>query len=143
MAAGVTGERTCRRTEPVGNGGGHPRDHPASATAGDTVSTLVVAGERTVRLVARGGSNTDRLLSRVAAGIGAAVDAVEAFWESSGRVKSPSWQPVRSGSLSPQPAPGPGRNGLISRRSPLPTGLTPITGSRSASASCSRPAPPR
>ncbi|BBU22370.1 hypothetical protein [Mycobacterium xenopi] len=57
-----------------------PRDHPASATAGDTVSTLVVAGERTVRLVARGGSNTDRLLSRVAAGIGAAVDAVEAFW---------------------------------------------------------------
>ena len=40
----------------------------------------LVVGDRTVRLVSLGGSGTDRLLSRVKADIGTAVDEVEAFW---------------------------------------------------------------
>jgi hypothetical protein len=40
----------------------------------------LVAGGRTVRLVGLGGPASDRLLSRVASDIGAAVNAVEAFW---------------------------------------------------------------
>ncbi|WP_191498447.1 hypothetical protein [Mycobacterium simulans] len=45
----------------------------------DTTQTLVV-GDRTVRLVSVGGSGAERLLSRVAANIGAAIDKVVAFW---------------------------------------------------------------
>ena len=40
----------------------------------------MVVGDRAVRLTGLGGPASDRLLSRVAANIGAAVDAVEAFW---------------------------------------------------------------
>ena len=40
----------------------------------------LVVGDRTVRLVSLGGSGTDRLLSRVKADIGTAVDEVETFW---------------------------------------------------------------
>ncbi|MCV7147333.1 eCIS core domain-containing protein [Mycobacterium riyadhense] len=45
----------------------------------DTTQTLVV-GDRAVRLVSVGGSGAERLLSRVAANIGAAIDKVVAFW---------------------------------------------------------------
>ncbi|KMV18062.1 hypothetical protein ACT16_21395 [Mycobacterium heckeshornense] len=57
-----------------------PRNQPAPPAVADTAKTLVVAGDRTVRLVSLGGSNTDRLLRRVEAFIGAAVEAVQAFW---------------------------------------------------------------
>jgi hypothetical protein len=40
----------------------------------------LVVRDRTVRLVSLGGSGTDRVLSRVTADIGTAVDEVEAFW---------------------------------------------------------------
>jgi hypothetical protein len=40
----------------------------------------MIVGDRAVRLIALGGPAGDRLLSRVASDIGAAVDAVEAFW---------------------------------------------------------------
>jgi len=52
---------------------------PARGQVSAATKSLVV-GDRTVRLVGHGGSASDRLLSRVAANIGAAVDAVEAFW---------------------------------------------------------------
>ncbi|SOJ55897.1 hypothetical protein MSIMFB_03376 [Mycobacterium simulans] len=41
---------------------------------------MLVVGDRTVRLVSVGGSGAERLLSRVAANIGAAIDKVVAFW---------------------------------------------------------------
>jgi hypothetical protein len=41
---------------------------------------LVVAGDRTVRMTNLGGPRSEVLLSRVAANIGQAVEAVEAFW---------------------------------------------------------------
>lgn len=40
----------------------------------------MVIGDRTIRLVSLGGPPSDRLLSRVAANIGAAIDDVVAFW---------------------------------------------------------------
>lgn len=40
----------------------------------------MVVGDRTVKLLGTSGPVTDRLLSRVAANIGVAVDQVEAFW---------------------------------------------------------------
>ena len=40
----------------------------------------MVVGDRTVRLIALGGPSSDRLLSGIAASLGAAVDAVETFW---------------------------------------------------------------
>jgi hypothetical protein len=49
-------------------------DHLSAAPA------PLVVGDRTVRLVSLGGPGTDRLLSRVAADIGTAVNEVEAFW---------------------------------------------------------------
>ena len=52
---------------------------PARSQAGAAARSLVV-GDRTVRLVGLGGPASERLLSRVAANIGAAVNAVEAFW---------------------------------------------------------------
>ena len=52
---------------------------PLAATRSLRRSTLVV-GDRTVRLISLGGPATDRLLTRVAADIGAAVEHVEAFW---------------------------------------------------------------
>jgi hypothetical protein len=50
---------------------------PARGHVTATAKSLVV-GDRTVQLL--GGTATDRLLSRVASSMGAAVDAVEAFW---------------------------------------------------------------
>ncbi|BBY09098.1 hypothetical protein MNVI_44160 [Mycobacterium noviomagense] len=55
-----------------------PRPHPEPATV--TAPTISVAGGRTVRIVSLGGPNTDRLLTRVAAEMGGAVDVVQAFW---------------------------------------------------------------
>lgn len=43
-------------------------------------SRSLVVGDRTVRLLGLGGPASDRLLARVAAGMGAAITAVEAFW---------------------------------------------------------------
>ena len=52
---------------------------PAPSQVGATTKSLAV-GDRTVRLVGLGGRAGDRLLSRVASDIGAAINAVEAFW---------------------------------------------------------------
>jgi hypothetical protein len=52
---------------------------PAPSRVSSSTKSLL-AGDRTVRLTGLGGPATDRLLSRVAADIGAAVNAVEAFW---------------------------------------------------------------
>ncbi len=49
-----------------------PLAHPAPR--------LTVVGDRTVRMIDLGGPRSEVLLSRVAANIGQAVDAVEAFW---------------------------------------------------------------
>src|ERR1700722_1454544 len=43
-------------------------------------SPPMIVGDREVRLIGLGGPASDRLLSRIASNIGAAVDAVEAFW---------------------------------------------------------------
>ncbi len=50
------------------------------APAAGARQTLLVVGDRTVALISLGGSGTDRLLARVAADIGTAIDAVVAFW---------------------------------------------------------------
>ncbi len=50
------------------------RSHPIAGRA------PVVVGDREVRLLGLGGPAADRLLSRVASEMGAAVDKVEAFW---------------------------------------------------------------
>jgi hypothetical protein len=50
------------------------------APAGDARQTPLVVGDRTVALISLGGPGADRLLSRVAADIGLAVDAVVTFW---------------------------------------------------------------
>ena len=52
---------------------------PARSQASAAAKSLAV-GDRTVRLLGLGAPASDRLLSRVASNIGAAVDAVEAFW---------------------------------------------------------------
>jgi uncharacterized protein DUF4157 len=52
---------------------------PAHSQVSAAAKSLVV-GDRTIRLLGLGGPATDRLLSRVASNIGAAVAAVEAFW---------------------------------------------------------------
>ncbi len=52
---------------------------PAHSQVSAAVKSLVI-GDRTVRLLGLGGPASDRLLSRVASNIGAAVNAVEAFW---------------------------------------------------------------
>jgi hypothetical protein len=52
---------------------------PPRSQVGAAAKSLVV-GDRTVRLVGLGGPASDRLLSRVASNIGAAINAVEAFW---------------------------------------------------------------
>jgi hypothetical protein len=52
---------------------------PARSQAGAATKSLVV-GDRTVRLLGLGGAAGDRLLSRVASNMGAAISAVEAFW---------------------------------------------------------------
>lgn len=51
-----------------------PYSHPSAAPA------PLVVRDRAVRLLGRGGAVSDRLLSRIASNIGAAVDRVEAFW---------------------------------------------------------------
>ncbi|HWF27043.1 MAG TPA: hypothetical protein VG327_01465 [Mycobacterium sp.] len=51
-----------------------PFSHPSAAPA------LLVVRDRAVHLLGLGGPATDRLLSRIASNIGAAVDHVEAFW---------------------------------------------------------------
>ncbi len=52
---------------------------PAHAQVSAAAKSLVV-GDRTVRLLGLGGQASDRLLARIAANIGAAIKAVEAFW---------------------------------------------------------------
>lgn len=52
---------------------------PARSQVNAATKSLEV-GDRTVRLVGLGGASSDRLLSRVASNMGAAVTAVEAFW---------------------------------------------------------------
>jgi hypothetical protein len=52
---------------------------PAQSHVRAAAKTLVIR-DRTVRLLGFGAPAADRLLSRVAANMGAAVDAVEAFW---------------------------------------------------------------
>jgi hypothetical protein len=67
----------------VGPGRTTPPQPPHSAspaTVGAEAPRLVVAGDRTVRMTNLGGRRSEVLLSRVAANIGQAVDAVEAFW---------------------------------------------------------------
>lgn len=44
------------------------------------LASPMIVGDRAVRLVGLGGPASDRLLSRVASNMGAAVDKVEAFW---------------------------------------------------------------
>ncbi len=51
-----------------------PFSHPSAAP------TTLAVRDRAVRLLGLGGPATDRLLSRIASNIGAAVDQVEAFW---------------------------------------------------------------
>jgi hypothetical protein len=53
---------------------------PARSQSGASARSIAV-GDRTVRLVGLGGPASDRLLSRVAAGMGAAITAVESFWD--------------------------------------------------------------
>lgn len=60
-------------------------DRPAVAASAvtrpaDPLTSMAVIGDRVVRLVDLGGARTARLLSRVAADLGGAVDAVEGFW---------------------------------------------------------------
>jgi Peptidase of plants and bacteria len=57
-------------------GPGRTASHPAAPPAVGTV----VAGDRTVRMINLGGPRSAALLDRVAADIGGAVGAVEAFW---------------------------------------------------------------
>lgn len=52
---------------------------PAPSRA-DAAARSLVIGDRTVRLTSLGGPAADRLLSRVAADMGAAIGAVESFW---------------------------------------------------------------
>lgn len=52
---------------------------PAHSQISASTKSIVV-GDRTVRLLGLGGPSSERLLSRVAAGMGAAIGAVEAFW---------------------------------------------------------------
>jgi len=54
--------------------------HAATSTPPPGAVPLVVGDGRTVTLIGLGGERTDRLLTRVAAEIGPAVAAVEAFW---------------------------------------------------------------
>ncbi|WP_081260736.1 hypothetical protein [Mycobacterium pseudokansasii] len=53
---------------------------PPAARVDDAGLTPVVVGGRTVRLIGLGGADNERLLSRVAANLGPAIDAVAAFW---------------------------------------------------------------
>ncbi|WP_175611326.1 hypothetical protein [Mycobacterium sp. SP-6446] len=53
---------------------------PAQPSVGHPSTAPLVVRDRAVRLLGGGGPATDRLLSRIASNIGAAVDAVEAFW---------------------------------------------------------------
>jgi hypothetical protein len=73
-AAGAPGDqvldRSARRAQLVA---------PAHSQVSAATKALVV-GDRTVRLLGLGGPATVYLLSRIASNIGAAVDAVEAFW---------------------------------------------------------------
>ncbi|WP_205873381.1 gluzincin family metallopeptidase [Mycobacterium camsae] len=54
---------------------------PVPAVAGaEPVTTISPIGDRVVRLVSLGGPPSDRLLSRAAADLGSAIDAVVGFW---------------------------------------------------------------
>lgn len=56
---------------------------PAPAAArSEPATTITPLGDRVVRLISLGGSEADRLLSRVSADLGGAVDAVVNFWGS-------------------------------------------------------------
>lgn len=52
---------------------------PARSQVSASTKSIVV-GDRTVRLLGLGGASSERLLSRVASDMGAAINAVEAFW---------------------------------------------------------------
>lgn len=52
---------------------------PARSQIGASTKSMVV-GDRTLRLLDLGGPTSEKLLSRVASGMGAAITAVEAFW---------------------------------------------------------------
>jgi hypothetical protein len=53
---------------------------PAPFSRPSAAPTTLAVRDRAVRLLGLGGPATDRLLSRIASNIGAAVDQVEAFW---------------------------------------------------------------
>ncbi|ORB88357.1 hypothetical protein LAUMK42_03208 [Mycobacterium persicum] len=53
---------------------------PPAARVDDAGLTPVVVGGRTVRLIGLGGADSEPLLSRVAANLGPAIDAVAGFW---------------------------------------------------------------
>ncbi len=62
---------------PLRPGSGPPAHRPGPIRA---AAAVVVVGDRTVRLTGPGGPAGDRLLSRVASNVGAAVRRVEDFW---------------------------------------------------------------
>jgi hypothetical protein len=71
-AAAVVGPGRTAPVQPV-----HPT---ASAAVGATAPRITEVGDRSVRMTNLGGPQSGALLSRVAANIGQAVEAVEAFW---------------------------------------------------------------
>jgi Domain of unknown function (DUF4157) len=74
IAATAMPLRAARDT-PVG-----PAQAVAPAPGHPGAAPPLVVGDRAVRLLGLGGPATDRLLSRVASNIGAAVEKVESFW---------------------------------------------------------------
>ncbi|OMC54764.1 hypothetical protein A5745_18725 [Mycobacterium sp. IS-2888] len=58
----------------------HPAPDAPQRPTPPAASAPMVVRDRAVRLLGGGGPATDRLLSRIASNIGAAVDAVETFW---------------------------------------------------------------
>jgi hypothetical protein len=84
LACALAAELAFAGAVVIGSGRGTPAQsaRPAFATVvGETTTPgLIVAGDRSVRMINLGGSRSAVLLGRVVANIGQAVDAVEAFW---------------------------------------------------------------
>ncbi len=57
-----------------------PAESPSVVVRSDPATTTSLVGDRVVRLVNLGGPETDQLLSRVAADLDSAIDAVVGFW---------------------------------------------------------------